>query len=281
MQDTLWGLPQWGQLLARPHHCRSWAWAGVRGARRFLITQPLCLAGGKGVLHHLFHCFRPQGVTLASLWFLSTYVRSSFSRAKATGPSATLNRGYELVAFLQLWKFRSPVVLQHFVIIPASILRIPSPRNVGGLSFYSLLVLSLYLQTQFLSASARWGTFFPPSCIIAANCQEVDGFSEVKADQSHTCFLNAGSIYSFRLLQWIFAYRYVSSNAKVSRTEMLFLSHLFPRASEWCSGRHHSECSWHSSSSSWSQWHSCRDNGLLFTGGGSKGPSRLLLFLRL
>ena len=52
---------------------------------------------------------------------------------------------------------------------------------------------------------------------------------EVKADQSHTCFLNEGSVYSFRLLKLIFAYQCVSSNAKrsrqhpVDRTEVLFI----------------------------------------------------------
>lgn len=39
----------------------------------------------------------------------------------------------------------------------------------------------------------------------------------MKADQSRACFLNEGSIYSFRLLQLIFAYQCVSSNAKRSR----------------------------------------------------------------
>lgn len=47
------------------------------------------------------------------------------------------------------------MVLQHSDIILASILRIASPRNVGGLGFSSLLVLSLHLQTQLLSPSAR------------------------------------------------------------------------------------------------------------------------------
>lgn len=43
----LWSLPRWGQLLARPHHCRSWAWAGVRGARRCLMTPTSAFGGGK------------------------------------------------------------------------------------------------------------------------------------------------------------------------------------------------------------------------------------------
>lgn len=66
-----------------------------------------------------------------------------------------MQTGDESVAFVQLWKFRSPVVLQHSDIILASILRIASSRNVGGSGFSSLLVLSLHLQTQFLSPSAR------------------------------------------------------------------------------------------------------------------------------
>lgn len=73
---------------------------------------------------------------------------------RAAGPAADANRGDESVAFVQLWKFRSPVVLQHSDIL-ASILRIASPRNAGGSGFSSLLVLSLHLQTQFLSPSAR------------------------------------------------------------------------------------------------------------------------------
>lgn len=60
----------------------------------------------------------------------------------------------------------------------------------------------------------------------------VDVFFEVKADQSHPCFLNEGSIYSFRLLQLIFAYQCVFFNAKksrqcaVDRTEVFLVSHL-------------------------------------------------------
>lgn len=52
----------------------------------------------------------------------------------------------------------------------------------------------------------------------------------MKADQSRTCFVNEGSIYSFRLLWLIFAYRCVSSNAKRSRqravdgTEVLLIA---------------------------------------------------------
>lgn len=74
---------------------------------------------------------------------------------RAAGRAADANQGDESVAFVQLWKFRSPVVLQHSDIILASILRIASPRNVGGSGFSSLLVLSLHLQTQFLSPPAR------------------------------------------------------------------------------------------------------------------------------
>lgn len=68
------------------------------------------------------------------------------------------------------------------------------------------------------------------SCIIAENCQGVGGFFEVKADQSRTCFMNEGSICSFRLLWLIFAYQCVSSNAKrcrqraVDRTEVLLIA---------------------------------------------------------
>lgn len=85
---------------------------------------------------------------------LEVCVNSSFPRGRAAG-GATANRGDESVTFVQLGRFRSPVVLQHSDIIRASILRIASPRNVGGLGFSSLLVLSLHLQTQFLSPSAR------------------------------------------------------------------------------------------------------------------------------
>ena len=47
--------------------------------------------------------------------------------------------GMSLSLFVQLWKFRSPVVLQRSDIILASILRIASPRNVGGLGFSSFV----------------------------------------------------------------------------------------------------------------------------------------------
>lgn len=87
----------------------------------------------------------------------------------------------EGIAFVQLWKFRSPVVLQHSDIILASILRIASPRNVGGLGFSSLLVLSLHLH----SVSISFCKVRLPSPSSPHNHKKlVDVFFEAKADQS-------------------------------------------------------------------------------------------------
>lgn len=141
--------------------------------------------------------------------------------------------------FCSSLKFRSPVVLQHSDII-ASILRIASSRNVGGSSFSSLLVLALHLQTQFLSFCKVRLFFFLHN---HRKLPQGQCCLELKADES-PYFLNEDSIYSFRLLQMIFAHQCISSNAKRSRvcavdgSEVLFTVVTFPRLSEWHSGQH-------------------------------------------
>lgn len=105
---------------------------------------------------------------------LEVYVNSSFPRGRAAGGAAA-NRGDKSVAFIQLGRFRSPVALQRSDTIRASILRIASPRNVGGSGFSSMLVLSLHLQTQFLLLQGE-ACFVLFSCIITENCRGVGGF---------------------------------------------------------------------------------------------------------
>lgn len=149
----------------------------------------------------------------------------------------------EVWHFCSSLKFRSPAVLQHSDIIVASILRIASSRNVGGSGFSSLLVLTLHLQTQFLSfCKVRLFSLL----FFLHNHRKLPRGQcclEVKADES-PYFVNEDSIYSFRLLQMIFAHQCISSHAKRSRkcgtdrTEVLFIGVLFPRLSEWHRGQH-------------------------------------------
>lgn len=60
--------------------------------------------------------------------------------------------------------------------------------------FFHLLVLSLHLQTQFLSPPARWGVYLF-SCINHRKLPRGWCFLEVKKDQSCTYRLNEGSTY--------------------------------------------------------------------------------------
>lgn len=107
------------------------------------------------------------------------------------------------------------MVLQHSDIIVASILRVASSRNVGGSGFSSLLVLTLHLQTQFLSF-CKVRLFFFFSLHNHRKLPQGQCCLDLKADES-PYFLNEDSIYSFRLLQMIFAHQYISSNAKRSK----------------------------------------------------------------
>lgn len=97
-------------------------WAGMEGFRGISEEKKM----------HCTLCFAVSGLSIARQQVHNAYVNSCFSRCRA---AVGVSRGGEPVAFVQPWKFRSPVVLQHSDIIRASILRIASPRSVGGLVF--------------------------------------------------------------------------------------------------------------------------------------------------
>lgn len=140
---------------------------GVQGARRVHCAPPAYgVWGQKLVLHHFCCCLRAQGG-----WYISACANSSCPRCRAAARATTEDTGAESGTFVHPWKFRSPVVLQHSDIIVASILRIASSRNVGGSGFSSLLVLTLHLQTQFLSFCKVRHFFY--SCVIIENCHRV------------------------------------------------------------------------------------------------------------
>lgn len=167
---------QWRQLLAGLHCCCCQVWAEVKKAKWFPDNPDLCSLCsshlvwllGKNCIASFVLLFQGSGWHTAGSWYISTYVNSSFPRCRAADCAAAA----EGIAFVQFWKFRSPVVLQHSDIILASILRIASPRNVGG-SWFFLLVLSLHLHLVSISSckvrlpsplpriiAKNWLTFF-------------------------------------------------------------------------------------------------------------------------
>lgn len=91
-----------------------------------------------------------------------------FQDAEQLPLPTTEGMGAESGTSAHLWKFRSPVVLQHSDIIIASILRIAASRNVGGLGFSSLLVLTFtFANSVSLLLQGEALLFFP--CIITEN----------------------------------------------------------------------------------------------------------------
>lgn len=150
---------------------------GVKGAWRFPA--------------HIFHCAPPAGVFVGRIVYCIICVAVSglkLAHEQVAGASVAvltlpfldaeqlpvppLRTQGQSLALLFISQVQVPCgTAALWYIIVASILRIAS-RNVGGSGFSSLLVLTLHLQTQFLSFRKVRLFFFP--CIITENCHRVN-----------------------------------------------------------------------------------------------------------